>query len=105
MARGGKKHELTAFIYDKRGRVLSIGKNNYVKTHPMQKKYASQVGEPHKVFLHAEIAAIIKCKDLSKAHRIEIFRYNNDGTPALAKPCPVCKSAIEAAGIKYVSHT
>ena len=101
----GKKHDLTAIIYDKRGRVLSIGKNNYVKTHPMQKKYATKVGVPHKEFLHAEISAIIKCKDLSRAHRISIFRFNVDGSPALARPCHVCMSAIEAAGIKSITHT
>jgi len=100
-----KRQQLTAFIYDKRGRVLSIGQNDYLKTHPRQKMYAEKVGEPYKEFLHAEIAAIIKCADLKKAHRISIFRYNQDGTPALAKPCRVCQSAIEAAGIKIVEHT
>lgn len=100
-----KKHDLTAIIYDKRGRVLSIGKNNYVKTHPVQKKYANKVGHPHKEFLHAEVSAIVKCKDLSKAHKISIFRFNTDGSPALAKPCPVCMSAIEAAGIQHITHT
>lgn len=105
MPRSSKKHDLTAIIYDKRGRVLSIGKNNYVKTHPVQKKHAEKTGHPHKEFLHAEVAAIIKCKDLSKAYRISIFRFNYDGSPALAKPCPVCMSAIEAAGILNIHHT
>lgn len=100
-----KRHDLTAIIYDKRGRVLSIGKNNYIKTHPIQKEYATKVGEPHKEFLHAEISAIIKCNNLNKAHKISIFRFNVDGTPALAKPCIVCMSAIEAAGIKEITHT
>lgn len=100
-----KKHDLTAIIYDKRGKVLSIGKNNYVKTHPVQKKYAKKAGLPEKEFLHAEVSAIIKCKDLSKAHKISIFRFNIDGSPALARPCPVCMSAIEAAGIKTIVHT
>lgn len=100
-----KKHDLTAIIYDKRGRVLSIGKNHYVKTHPMQKRIALTVGLPHKEFLHAEISAIVKCKKLEKAYRIVIYRFNKDGTPALAKPCPICESAIKAAGIKHVEHT
>lgn len=100
-----KRHEVTAFIYNKRGRVLSIGKNNYGKTHPIQKHYAHQAGEPYKEYLHAEIAAIIRCRDITQAHRISIFRFNADGSPALAKPCPVCTSAIEAAGIKIIEHT
>jgi tRNA(Arg) A34 adenosine deaminase TadA len=92
-------------IYDKRGRVLSVGQNSYVKTHPLQKKLASRVGQPFKERLHAEVAAIVKCRDLSKAHTIKIFRFNNDGRPALAKPCCICESAIKEAGIKNVIHT
>ena len=59
-----KKYAVTAIIYDRKGNVLSMGNNSYIKTHPMQAKYANQVNEPHKVFLHAEIHAIIKCKDI-----------------------------------------
>ena len=55
-----KRFKITAVAYDKRGRVLAIGKNSYVKTHPFQAKMAHSVGEPHKVFIHAEIAAILK---------------------------------------------
>lgn len=105
MKADSKKHDLTAIIYDKKGRVLSIGKNNYVKTHPMQKEYATKVGEPYKEFLHAEISAIIKCKNLNRAHKISVFRFNRNGKPALAKPCNVCMSAIGASGIKKIVHT
>lgn len=100
-----KPHNLTAIIYDKKGRVLSIGKNSYVKTHPLQKKHAKKVGLEEKEFLHAEVAAIIKCQNLDKAHRIKIFRFNLKGEPVLAKPCPICQSAIKAAGINLVEHT
>lgn len=100
-----KRQAITAMIYDKRGRVLSVGQNSYVKTHPEMKKYAQQVGEPYKEYLHAEIAAILKCADLKKAHKISVFRFNADGKPALAKPCKICQGAIEAAGIKVVVHT
>lgn len=99
------RQDITAIIYDKKGRVLSIGQNSYVKTHPLQAKHALQAGEPHKQFLHAEIAAIIRCRDLSKAHRIFVSRVGKSGKPVLAKPCPVCESAIRAAGIKFVEHT
>lgn len=100
-----KRHQLTAIIYNKRGRVLSIGKNNYFKTHPVQKMHATKVGCPEKEYLHAEIAAIVSCTDLSKAYKISVLRFNNDGSPAIAKPCAVCMSAINAAGIKMVDHT
>lgn len=100
-----KKFDLTAIIYDKRGKVLSIGKNSYVKTHPIMARHAEKVGRPHKIFLHAEVHAIIKCRDLSKAHAIHVFRYDKEGNPANAKPCPVCMSAISEAGIKIIEFT
>lgn len=101
----GCKQNITALIYDKRGRLISIGKNSYVKTHPMQAKFANQVGLEHKQFLHAEIAALVRLKDWSKAHKIVVTRYGKNGEPVLAKPCPVCERAINQAGIKHIEHT
>lgn len=100
-----KRFNITAIIYDKRGRVLSIGSNSYIKTHPLQTKHAEKVGLPHKQYLHAEIHAISRCKYLNKAHKIVVMRFDSKGEPRNAKPCPVCQSAIEASGIKYVEHT
>jgi len=100
-----KKFEITAIIYDRRGNILSLGKNSYVKTHPLQARYAKQVGEEHKVFLHAEIHAIVKCSDLDKAHRIAVFRYNEAGEAVLAKPCKICLAAIKKTPIKVIEHT
>jgi tRNA(Arg) A34 adenosine deaminase TadA len=99
------RQNLTAIIYDKKGRVLSIGKNSYVKTHPLMAKYGEKVGEPNKLYLHAEIQAILKCKDLSKAHSIFVSRYNKHGHPALAAPCRLCQEAIKQSGIRKVLHT
>jgi tRNA(Arg) A34 adenosine deaminase TadA len=99
------KQTLSAVIYDKRGRVISVGQNSYVKTHPLQAKHAAEVGLPDKQYLHAEIHAIVRCKDLSKAHKIFVSRWDKKGNPMLAKPCPVCVSAIEAAGIQLIEHT
>lgn len=100
-----QKFDITAIIYDKRGRVLSIGKNSYIKTHPLQHMHACKVGLPHKQFLHAEVHAIARCRQLDKAHSIMVMRFGKNGEPLNAKPCPVCASAIEAAGIEIVNHT
>lgn len=100
-----QRQQLTAVIYDKRGRVLSVGQNSYFKTHPLQAEHARKIGVPEKQYLHAEIHAIVRCKDLSRAHRIFVSRWSRKGEPALAKPCPVCMSAITAAGIELVEHT
>lgn len=100
-----KKQEITAIIKDKRGRVLSVGKNSYVKTHPLQAMHANKVGLPHKTFIHAELEAVIKCKDLSKAYKIEVYRFNNEGKPLLAKPCVICTSLLSKTPIKVIEYT
>lgn len=102
------QHELTAFIYDKRGRLLSMGKNSYIKTHPLQKKCADFVGARYpdeRCFMHAEIQAIVRCKDISKAHRILVTRFTPGGKAALAKPCKMCQHAISMTPIKVIDHT
>ncbi len=99
------RHELTAVIYDRKGNVLSIGKNSYVKTHPMQLFHAKKTGNPGKIYLHAEIHAIVKLKELTKAHRIFVSRWDKKNIPRLAKPCDVCLSAIRATGIQIIEHT
>jgi tRNA(Arg) A34 adenosine deaminase TadA len=96
---------ITAIIRTKKGRVLSIGKNSYIKTHTLQAHYANLVGLPEKQYLHAEIAALVKCRDLSIAHSITVYRYGKDNKPLLAKPCPICQEAIKLSGIKKVHHT
>ncbi len=100
-----KKYQVTAIIYDKRGQVLSVGKNSYIKTHPVQAHHAQLAGEPHKVFLHAEIDAIIKCQKIDRAHKLVVFRFLEDGSPAMAEPCKVCKQAIKKTPIKVIEHT
>lgn len=97
--------DITAIIYDKKGKVLSLGRNSYVKTHPKQAKHAHKVGLPEKIYLHAEIDAIIRCRDLSKAYKIVVSRITKKGKYGNAKPCPVCQSAIKEAGIRNVEWT
>lgn len=98
------KYSITAKCYDKRGRLLSTGHNSYTKTHPIQAYFAAKVGHPSRKYLHAEIAAIIKAGD-KKIHRIEISRFNKQHQQRNAKPCPICKEAIKAYGIKFISWT
>lgn len=100
-----QRQNITAIIRDKKGCVLSIGKNTYIKTHPLQAKFAAKVGNPKAVFLHAEIAAIVKCRDLSKAHSIEVIREGKNGELMLAAPCKICTAAIKHAGIKEIKHS
>ena len=96
--------KLTATVYDKRGRVLSTGINSSIKTHPEQSRLASIAGLPLKVYLHAEIAALIRVRH-GVPYRIVIERYGKQGEPRLAKPCPICELAIQQAGISRIEYT
>lgn len=98
----GGKHNVTA-IGLKRGRVVSIGHNQYLKTHPVQKAHAEAVGQPQRLYLHAEIDCLIKSK--TKLDTLIVFRYNKKGELSKAKPCSICQRAIQSVGIKQVIHS
>ena len=99
------RYSLEATIYDKRGRVLAVGNNSYTKSHPLQVKFAEKVGKPDAIFLHAEMDALRRLKDWDKAHRIVVTRFDKNGEPAIAKPCKICRLALEHAGINHIEHT
>jgi deoxycytidylate deaminase len=98
------KIKVGAIVFNKRGRILSIGNNRYLKTHPLQKKCAEKADAPSKVYLHAEIDALVKCKSES-AYGISVARVNSKGEVRLAKPCKICQIAIKEAKIKLVEFT
>jgi len=97
------RYKLTALAFDKKGRLLSVGTNNYVKTHPVQAKYAKKANEDYKIYLHAEIDALIKAK--GKVHKLVISRLGANGQFLPSKPCPVCQMAIEDFGVVEVEYT
>lgn len=99
-----KRYNIVAHVKDKRGLLLAVATNNYNKTHPIQAYFASKVGHTPKIYLHAEIAALLRCKD-KQPHSIHVFRYGMDGSTALAKPCNICMEAIKAFGIKHIYYT
>jgi len=99
------KFQLTAHVYDSKDRFIAKAQNNYLKSHPFQADCAAKVGMPDKIFLHAEIAAIIKAQKISKdLSKIRIIRLGKDGSKLLSKPCPVCMEAIKLAGIQVILY-
>ena len=98
------KHKLTAYCYDKKGNLLSYAVNNYHKSHPIQAYFATKVGLDRKIFLHAEVAALLKAGK-RKVYEIRIERFNKQGKPLLAAPCPICCEAIKAWGVSVISYT
>lgn len=100
-----KYHDLTAIIKDKKGNVLSIGKNSYFKSHPLMYKLNKEIGikNPVKVYLHAEVDAIIKCKEIDKAYSIEVYRIS-ENIYRKSKPCKLCLTAIRKTNIKKLLY-
>lgn len=91
--------------------ILSIGFNTN-RTHPIQMQYNRyrNFNNPENVKhkLHAEIAGLLKIRDLdidwSKVE-IYIYRENKNGKPALAYPCVGCINYIRELGIKKLYYT
>lgn len=101
-----RKYCITAIIRDKCGCIISKATNSYIKTHPIQAKYAKKVGKEEKVYLHAEILAILRAgKRICKAYSIEVCRYDKSGNTKLAKPCPICMEFIKTTPIKKIFYT
>ena len=107
MSKQYQRHHLTAIIRNKHGGILAIGKNSYIKTHPMMSKIAARIGifDNKRTFIHAEIDALVKCDNLSKAYSIEIYGHTTSGNPGInTKPCPICMTGIRCSGIKKVIY-
>ena len=99
-----KKQLILAKCYDKKGNLLSTAFNSYRKTHPKQKEFAVAAGMPFREYLHAEIHAMIRARG-KDIHKLTVERYDSNGKASLARPCPVCDSAIKAFGVKIVEYT
>lgn len=97
------KYKVVAICENKQGRILSFATNSYKKSHPFQARLAGLVGQGAKIYLHAEIRAILRARE--KPYRIFVARFGRDGSTKLAAPCPICQSAIKEAGIKLVEYT
>ena len=99
-----KRYHLLAKAYDKRKRVIAVGENSYSKTSTVMSYFADKVGLPKKIYLHAEVQSLLRCKDKAP-YRLTIERYDNEGQQALAAPCPVCREMIKAWGVKVLEYT
>jgi len=63
------------------------------------------VGLEEKIYLHAEVAALIRCR--SDVDTIVVARLGGHEGDELrnARPCPICTLALEQAGIKHIYYT
>lgn len=100
-----KRYELIATAFDRKGRILGAGVNEYHRSHPLMKIYAEKAGESScKIYKHAELSAVLSAGN-KKVHSLLVQRFNNDGSPALAMPCPTCQAMLKDFGVKLVKYT
>jgi deoxycytidylate deaminase len=87
---------------------VASGCNTLSKTHPLQSYYATLVGKPDAIYLHAEMAAIVEAKskgvDLTGAS-VYVFRRGLDGDVKMCRPCRICMRALADAGVKEIIYT
>lgn len=84
----------------KNKRIVSVGHNRPLKTHPMIRKY-----NEYKT-IHAEIDCIIGYnRDLLKDAIIYVYREHKDGSLAMSRPCNVCFQILKDIGITKVIYT
>lgn len=86
------KHKVLAIGLSK-GKVISIGVNHYTKSHPTQKKHATFVNQPERIYLHAEIDCLNKTT--KKPDTIIVLRTNKVGNFVNAQPCLICQHALK----------
>lgn len=65
---------------------------------------AAKAGQPHRIYLHAEVDALVRLREIDKAYKIVVMRHNKQGIPVNAKPCPVCQHLLSQTKLK-VEHT
>lgn len=99
------KHRHAACLIYK-GKIISIGINRR-KSHPLQKKFQTR---PSRIYLHAEIDAIIKAinkhgTSILKDCELNVLRLTKAGKVGNSKPCLGCTKAIKAFGITKVNWT
>ena len=95
-------YRIGAAIFSRKGALISTGFNKQ-KTHVRQAKWAFEVGQPLRQFLHAEIDALIKCRH-GDPYSIVIVRLTSKGL-AMAKPCAVCQRALLETHINKIYWT
>lgn len=116
---------LTALALDSSGSILSVGKNNYCKSHTYQWRMADTATKINnnpdlapKIFIHAEVDAITRAYGRIKhgthnnnsnkstfIHTLIVARTIRGGDIADAMPCMICRLAIDNVGISNVIHT
>ena len=88
-----------------RNKIISIGRNNPDKTHPLAKKFNHRFN-----CIHSELSSIVNFKfkfnniTLNKCKLVNI-RISAANTPKMARPCSMCIEMLKFFDIKEVYYT
>lgn len=100
-----KRYEIIATAFDRKGKIIGAGINDYRKSHPLMRLYAVQAGESElKIYKHAELSALLSAGN-KQVHKMLIQRFESNGEPALAMPCKTCQTMLKDFGVKFVEYT
>ena len=105
--RGQQRYCVGSVIVDRQGKILAEGQNSFVKTHPTQAMWAHLVENCEKIYLHAEMEAMIKNNNNHRATTLYVARVRSkSGQIALSRPCKTCSVAIlKSTNIERVVYT
>ena len=90
----------------RKNKVIATATNHDCKTHPIQAKWAERVGLSEKIYLHAEISAMIKARE--EADKIVVVRLGGHSGNELrqARPCKICEAYLRhTSSIKHVYYS
>lgn len=89
----------------RKNRVISTSPNLDCKSHPFQARLAKQVGLDPKIYLHSEIATLIRAKEDGDTMIVARVGGTSHNELRIAKPCPICSAALELANIKRIIYS
>lgn len=89
----------------RKNKVIATAANHDCKSHPLQAKWAERVGLNEKIYLHAEMSAMIKARE--EADKIVVVRLGGHSGDELrqARPCPICEAYLRHSNIKHVYYS
>ena len=106
VARTSPSRKPVGAVLMRKNRVIATATNHDCKSHPVQAKWAERVGLREKIYLHAEISAMIKARE--QADKIIVVRLGGHSGDELrqARPCRICEAYIrQTSNIKHVYYS
>ncbi len=98
------KKKVGAVLMSK-NKVITTATNHDCKSHPLQAKWAERVGLSEKIYLHAEMSAMIKARD--DADKIVVVRLGGFSGHELrqSRPCPICEAYLKHSGVNHIYYS